>query len=218
VNQDLILYYKERAKEYEQVYTKPERQCDLISAEDILQNLFRNKDILEVACGTGYWTDKIAKTARSIDASDVNKAVIEIARQKHLGEAVRFEVADLYNIEIKERYEGLFGGFIWSHILVQDLDRFLEFISGILPRDGLIVFMDNKFVEGSSTPINSRDQFGNTYQLRKLRNGTTHSVLKNFPTEDFITKKLSGIGIDIQFINLEYYWIVSCRLINHSAA
>jgi ubiquinone/menaquinone biosynthesis C-methylase UbiE len=144
VKQDLILYYKERAKEYEQVYTKPERQHDLISAEYILQDLFSDKDILEIASGTGYWTGKIAKTAKSIDASDVNNSVIEIARQKNLSSTVRFEIADFYNIKIKEKHDSLFGGFIWSHILLQDLDRFLEFINGILPRNGLIVFMDNK--------------------------------------------------------------------------
>jgi len=31
MNQDLILYYKERAKEYEKIYAKPERERDLIS-------------------------------------------------------------------------------------------------------------------------------------------------------------------------------------------
>jgi len=211
MNQDLILYYKERAKEYERIYDKPERQHNLIDAEDILQNLFKGKDILEIACGTGYWTARIAETAKSIYASDVNETVIEIARQKDLGETVRFAVADLYTIDVKERYEGLFGGFIWSHILIQDLDRFLEAIDGILPDNGLIVFMDNKFVEGSNTPIINTDQSGNTYQLRKLENGTTYSVLKNFPTQDFVIEKLSGIGMDVRFINLEYYWIASCR-------
>ncbi len=96
--------------------------------------------------------------------------------------------------------------------LLQDLDGFLETIDGILPKDGLIIFMDNKFVEGSSIQIASTDQLGNTYQLRELANGTTHSVLKNFPTQTLIIEKLSGIGIDIQFINLEHSWIVSCRL------
>ncbi|CAM4432625.1 Methyltransferase domain-containing protein [Pedobacter westerhofensis] len=212
MNQDLILYYKERAKEYEKIYAKPERQSDLISSIDILRNLFCEKDILEIACGTGFWTEKIARTAKSIHATDVNEAVIEIARQKNLGNKVRFEVADLYNLDTKQRYEGLFGGFIWSHILLQDLNSFVEIINQTMVKNGFMVFMDNKFVEGSSIPIASTDQFGNTYQLRKLENGTSHSVLKNFPTQDLIFEKLSVIAFDINFINLEYYWIVSCKI------
>ena len=212
MNRDLIQYYKERAEEYEKIYTKPERQCDLISAKNILQNLFCEKAIFEIACGTGYWTEKIAKTAKSIYATDFNEAVIEIARQKHLGNKVRFEVADFYNLEFKQRYEGFFGGFIWSHILLQDLDSFVEIFDRSLVKNGLMVFMDNKFVEGSNSPITSTDQFGNTYQLRKLENGTSHLVLKNFPTQELIFDKLSSVAVDINFINLEYYWIVSCRL------
>jgi SAM-dependent methyltransferase len=212
MNRDLVLYYKERAKEYENIYTKPERQCDLIYAKDILQSLFCEKDILEIACGTGYWTEKIAKTAKSIQAFDINEAVIEIARQKNLGNTVIFETADLYSIKFKQRFEALFGGFIWSHIPLQVLDSFLKIINKSLSTDGLVVFMDNVFVEGNSTPITSNDQFGNTYQLRKLDNGTTYSVLKNFPTQDFIIEKLSKVAVDIKVVNLGYYWIVSCRL------
>ncbi|QPH38931.1 hypothetical protein [Pedobacter endophyticus] len=64
--------------------------------------------------------------------------------------------------------------------------------------------MDNKVVTGSSIQINSTDNFGNTYQSRRLENGTTHLVLKNFPSKNFIIDKLSSIAIDIQFIDLEY--------------
>ena len=77
---------------------------------------------------------------------------------------------------------------------------------------GTIVFMDNNFVEGSSHAITKTDEQGNTYQARKLENGTLHLVLKNFPTKDFIFQKLSGIATEINFINLTYYWIVSCKL------
>ena len=38
--------------------------------------------------------------------------------------------------------------------------------------------IDNRYVEGSSTPIIRRDRFGNTYQERVLRDGTRHEVLR----------------------------------------
>jgi hypothetical protein len=37
MNKDLVEYYKERAKEYELIYAKPERQEDLKKAAEILQ-------------------------------------------------------------------------------------------------------------------------------------------------------------------------------------
>ena len=56
------------------------------------------------------------------------------------------------------------------------------------------MLLDNLFVAGSSTPISERDDDGNTYQTRKLRDGTTHRVLKNFPTESELRSIPEGLG------------------------
>ena len=56
MNTDLIKYYKKRAKEYENIYLKPERQNDILKAAIILQDIFTDKNIFEIACGTSYWT------------------------------------------------------------------------------------------------------------------------------------------------------------------
>jgi 2-polyprenyl-3-methyl-5-hydroxy-6-metoxy-1,4-benzoquinol methylase len=212
MNRDLVSYYKDRAKEYEKVYLKPERQNDLRKATIILQSLFFQKTVFEVACGTGYWTEKIAETATEIYASDINKSVIEIAENKHYKNKVVFGLADIYNFTSDKKYQSVFGGFIWSHILLQDLTGFIDKIKDLTASDGTIVFMDNNYVEGSNHPITKTDEHGNTYQTRKLEDGTSHLVLKNFPTKEFIINQLSGIATEMNFINLTYYWIVSFRL------
>src|ERR1700733_9819724 len=130
MNTDLVAYYKHRANEYESIYLKPERQDDLKSATTVLQNTFTNKSIFEISCGTGYWTAKIASTANAIFATDVNESVLEIARHKNHEKAnVTFGMADFYSYEPTKRYEGLFGGFIWSHIPLQDLNSFLKTVN-----------------------------------------------------------------------------------------
>ena len=73
--------------------------------------------------------------------------------------------------------------------------------------------MDNNFVADSSNPITETDKQNNTYQERRLENGSLHLVLKNFPTEDFIKQKLSDKASDITFYNLKYYWIVQYKSI-----
>src|SRR5437868_5124944 len=116
MNKDLIAYYKDRAKEYEKVYLKPERQDELKSAMTLLQNIFADKTVYEIACGTGFWTEKIAQTATSIFATDINKAVIEIAQQKQYQKNnVTFGLEDIFKLSSNNKYESIFGGFIWSH-------------------------------------------------------------------------------------------------------
>lgn len=215
MNQNLVSYYADRAKEYEKVYLNPDEQEDLQTSEKIFQDLFSKKTVLEIACGTGYWTERIAKTATSIFATDINESVIEIARAREK-ENITFAVADMFDFAPVEKFDGVFAGFIWSHILLQDLDKFLEQIKSFLKPNGTIVFIDGNAVAGTNHDlknITKTDEFGNTFQTRTLENGTTHLVLKNFPTKDFLWQKLSGIATDINFINLEYYWIVSCKLI-----
>lgn len=212
MNADIIQYYKDRAKEYEKVYSKPERQDDLLIAGQTLQEMFAGKDVFEIACGTGYWTVKIAATAKSILATDINDAVIDIAKsKKYFSDKVNFQTADIFSMTAKTMYESLFGGFIWSHIKIQDLHTFIDIANRLADHGGPIVFMDNKYVEGSNLPVTDKDEFGNTYQTRILENGTKHKVLKNFPEEDFIRQLLKDKATDIEFINLQYYWILKYK-------
>jgi ubiquinone/menaquinone biosynthesis C-methylase UbiE len=209
MNSDLITYYKNRAKEYERIYDKSERQDDLLKASKELQAIFAGKNVLEIACGTGYWTEKIAKTAGSVLATDINESVISIARQKHFSkDNVKFLVRDLYELNLDEKAGSVFGGFIWSHIPLQDIDGFLNKIIALVMEGGTVVFMDNNYVEGSNHPISDTDVHGNTYQTRNLEDGSAHRVLKNFPTREFLVNKLKNKAEEINFINLEYYWIL----------
>lgn len=213
MNTDLISYYKDRAKEYEKIYSKPERQVELLVAGQILQDTFAGKNVFEIACGTGYWTQKISATAKSIFATDINDTVIEIAKHKGYAPAkVDFQKVNIFDLaNTDKRRECLFGGFIWSHIKLEDLANFIKTINNLVQTSGSIVFIDNNYVEGSSHPITDKDDLGNTYQTRTLENGTIHKVLKNFPTETFIRQLLADKATDIEFINLNYYWILKYR-------
>jgi len=213
MNTDLVAYYKARAAEYEKIYAKPERQEDLKEATTILQNIFAGKEVLEIACGTGYWTERMVKTASSVYATDINESVIEVAKQKDwLNHQVTFGLADLFHFPATKKYESLFAGFIWSHILLQDLDHFLSIINDLVIPGGTVVIMDNNFVEGSNHPITNIDEYGNSFQSRQLEDGSSHLVLKNFPTEEFLREKIKDMSVDIRFFNLRYYWILFFRV------
>ncbi len=215
MNQDLVSYYNDRAGEYEKVYFHPDEQEDLLSASTLFQNIFSGKKVLEIACGTGYWTEQISKTARSIYATDINRSVVDIAKARQINNNVIIEVADMYSLDTSTKYDGLFGGFIWSHVLMQDIDMLLDQLKDLIIPGGMIVFIDSNQVEGTNHDIKriaKTDEHGNTYQVRTLDNGTPHVVLKNFPDKDFLTQKLSRIATSIEFTSLKHYWIVSCKV------
>ena len=210
MNTDQISYYTERAEEYENIYGKPERQQDISRVISYLQKHFNNKDMIEIACGTGYWTQYISKTAKHILATDINKSVIDIARtKKYERENVKFQSTDVFNLPNNLGiYEAGFGGFIWSHISKQKLTLFIRNFLSLINPGGLVIFVDNNYVEGSSTPIYKNDENENTYQKRKLINGSKYSIIKNFPTDEELLSVINPIASDIEITRFEYYWAV----------
>jgi len=210
-------YYARRAAEYEDIYLKPERQDDLNRLKAILSGAFSGMDVLEIACGTGYWTQFLAKSAKSILATDINPEVLELARQKEYGAcSVSFALADAYGYDKSDwQGNGAFHGFWWSHIPRKRIPEFLSALHGKL-RPGSKVFMiDNLFVEGSSTAMSRRDADGNTYQIRRLKDGSTHEILKNFPPESLLREDLRGWGRDLCFRFFRYYWMAEYKTISN---
>jgi demethylmenaquinone methyltransferase/2-methoxy-6-polyprenyl-1,4-benzoquinol methylase len=150
----------------------------------------------------------MAETASSILATDVTQEVLTVAKAKtYLRPNVTFGLADCYSLHgIPSAFTAGFGGFIWSHIPVEKLPLFLDTVHSKLKQGGKIVFLDNRYVPGSSTPICQTDSRGNTYQQRWLEDGSPHLVLKNFPAEAQIMSLLDGKAVAIEFIQLQYYW------------
>ena len=206
-------YYAKRAAEYERIYEKPERQRDLACLKERIRRMLQGRRVLELACGTGYWTEVFAPAAREVTALDVNREVLDIARAKRYPPGrVEFMRADCYSPpDLGRRHDALFAGFWWSHVPLQRLDGFLAAsVAAVAPR-ALIAFLDNRYVAGSSTPVARRDAEGNTYQQRVLDDGSTHEVLKNFPSEGELIKRTvkSGWGANVELF--EHYWLFSYR-------
>jgi ubiquinone/menaquinone biosynthesis C-methylase UbiE len=91
-------YYARRAAYYERVYFKPERQTDLRAMEAWLPPLFAGRRVLEVACGTGWWTPHGARDARHWLATDINPETMAVARAKALPACVELATADAYTL------------------------------------------------------------------------------------------------------------------------
>jgi demethylmenaquinone methyltransferase/2-methoxy-6-polyprenyl-1,4-benzoquinol methylase len=207
-------YYAQRAAIYERIFHKPERQADLRAMESWLSSPFAGRDVLEVACGTGWWTPHGARAARSWLATDLNPETMAIAQAKPMAACVRFAIVDAYTFgELgAQRFDGAFAGFWWSHVLLQRLRPWLEALHARLDAGARVVMLDNRLVAGSSTPISRRDAEGNTYQSRTLDDGSVHEVLKNFPSRDEAFAAIGSRARDASWIEHPHYWILSYTL------
>jgi ubiquinone/menaquinone biosynthesis C-methylase UbiE len=211
---DLVDYYAKRANEYERIYQKPERQKDLAGLRKLFRQILAGHDVLEIACGTGYWTQIISQTAKSVTATDINEEVLQIARAKNYADKVIFEKVDAFNLSLSHQNNftaGLAAAW-WSHLRKAQIRDFLFQFHRLFSPGSTIVFMDNRFVPGSNTPITRTDAEGNTYQLRKLENGDEHEVLKNFPSEKEVREIIADLAAEISWTELQYYWFLTYKL------
>jgi SAM-dependent methyltransferase len=217
IEASMVGYYAERACEYERIYQKPERQADLQRLRRFVESTFAGVDAFEMACGTGYWTEVLARSAASVVATDINEEVLAIARSKGLAERVTFQRADAYALpSLSQRFTAGLSVFWWSHVPKSRIRNFLRGFHRVLSPGARVVFIDNAYVEGSSTPISRTDAQGDTYQIRRLDDGSTHEVLKNFPTEIELRFAVEDSGSEVRVEFLQYYWILS-YVLPHSA-
>jgi ubiquinone/menaquinone biosynthesis C-methylase UbiE len=207
VESSMHAYYAARALEYDGIYLKPERQADLRAIEAWLPPLFAGASVLEVACGTGYWTQFIAPVADRVLAVDAAPETMAIAKSRVPQDKVRFEVGDAYELPAhSEKFDAAFAGFWFSHVPKQRQQAFLAGLHALLRPGARVVLLDNRYVEGSSSPISEQDDNGNTYQTRKLADGSAHRVLKNFSAEQELKALVAESGRDARLKHWQYYW------------
>lgn len=209
------VYYAQRAAVYERVYHKPERQADLRAMQAWLAGPFAGRSVLEVACGTGWWTACGARAARRWLATDINEQTMAVARAKPMPACVAFAAVDAYTLaglDAGERFDAAFAGFWWSHVPVARLSPWLAALHARLEPGARVVFCDNRMVPGSSTPLARTDADGNSYQQRRLDDGSVHEVLKNFPTAQEAITRLGPCAREPQWIEHEHYWVLSYLL------
>lgn len=211
---NLKSYYKERKNEYEEIYNRqdPERLKEQLIIKDKLVELLYQKNLLEIGCGTGYWTKFISKTALKITATDYNQDVLDIAKSKDYYCDVEFEVENAYNLGFENSlFNAGVSNFLISHVPKSKLFLFLSEFHRVLTENSIVFIADNVNNEKyGGTLIQNKDD-KNTYKLRKLKNGTEFKIIKNYYTMNQIYKIFKQFDNNLTESNIFYgtnFWFI----------
>jgi len=208
----IINYYSLRAPEYEQIYYRdiPQKRKELADEAARLARLVEGKSVLDLVCGTGYWTKVMAETAGIVVASDISEEMIVEARKKEYSQPVHFVRADLYRLPFAGgRFDIVTLGFWFSHEPVQNHGPFLDMLKSLAGDDGLVWMIDNNPpAEGPKYRSVGKDEFGNNYRQRFLDSGEEFAILKNYFTVSQLENILSPHFTIESLIYNECYWSV----------
>jgi len=208
IDSELKHYYEARAPYYDAVYDKPERQADIAHLKAWLAERFRGRRVIEVACGTGYWTDVIASAASGIVALDIAAEPLRFARLRPNSGSVDFREVDAFELPATlGKFDAAFSGLWLSHVPVERRSEFIKGVHRLLTPGAIVVLIDNSQVQLKEFPIVETDPAGNTYQRRQLRDGSIHRVLKNFPSEDELNGMVANCAIDSSYCALDNFWL-----------
>ena len=211
-------YYRRRADEFETVYHRagPVRRAELKLLVHAAQEALRGRRVLEVACGTGYWTQFISESAREITATDSVEAVLNIARRKAYHCPVAFRLENAYRLSFKaEEFDGGLANFWFSHLPKHRVDRFIAGFHRTLRPRASVFLADNVLVPDVGGELIRRAGDDNTYRRRTLRDGSEHIIIKNYySAEDLLAifgQHVPGLSAANVFIG-QHFWYITYRL------
>jgi SAM-dependent methyltransferase len=191
-----------------------DRQDDLDDVAEQVADLMRGHTVLELGCGTGYFTDVIAETAQSVLATDISEAMLNVAREHGEGlENVQYRVVDALNLPTDlGKFTAVFAGFLWSHFKKEQQDAFLAGLRARIGKDALLVLIDDEYVEGASPTVARTDAQGNTWAQFVDADGNRHELPKNYPTDSALRKRLGTAVREIKIGRWDSCWALTCRL------
>ncbi len=203
-------YYSKRASEYEQIYYRDnkERRQEIEDDVERLKVLAKGKSVLELACGTGYWTTQVSETALSVIATDFSDEMIVEAKKKEYHCPIQFMQADLHHLPFAEpSCDLLLLGFWFSHEPCQDYEKLFKTLLGQIKTHGKIWMIDNNPpAEGDKFQAVGKDAHGNNYKRRFLDDDTEYKILKNYFSKESLREIFEPYFEIESLIHNKYYW------------
>ena len=213
-----VRYYQARAEEYDEWFL---RQGRYDRGQELNQRwfsevriLYQELDtfsprgsILELACGTGIWTQQLLRYADRITAVDAVPEVIAINQRRTQSDAVSFVQADLFDWQPVEKYDVVFFSFWLSHVPPELFKPFWDMVAQALKPGGRVFFIDSRFEPTSTARDHQLVDKQSTTTSRRLNDGREFQIVKVFYERSDILLRLRKMGWKCSVKETENYFL-----------
>lgn len=213
-----IAYYRARAGEYDEWFYRLNRYDrgeelnarwfrEAAGVMRTLENLGHFANALEIACGTGIWTQELVKIADHVTALDAVAEVLTLNRAK-LGDAnVTYIQTDVFTWQPERQYDLVFFSFWLSHVPPARLATFLSMVNRALRPGGSLFLVDSTPDLTSSSLDSPRRDDGSILQRRKLNDGSFYTIYKIYYEPDDLRAKLLAAGFNADVRKTDHSFI-----------
>lgn len=200
-------YYQARAPEYDEWWQRSgrfdrgaksteewNRQTARIASD--LAAFGATGDVLEMAGGTGWWTQRLASTAQRLTVIDSSPETLALNRNRVRRPDVDYIAADLFSWKPQRTYDNVFFSFWLSHVPRSRFSAFWTLVRSCLAPNGRVFFIDNRI-----DPLQTGET-GDPYVIdrepdldrRRLHDGNEYQVVEIFYEPDDLTHLLDEQG------------------------
>jgi 2-polyprenyl-3-methyl-5-hydroxy-6-metoxy-1,4-benzoquinol methylase len=200
-----LAYYRARASEYDAWFLRQERYDrgeahaerwfgEVAQLAQALADFFPDGDILELACGTGWWTERLSTYGSSLTAVDAAPEVIALNRKRLPSERISYIRADLFSWQPARTFDTIFFSFWLSHVPPERFEDFWDTVRQSLKPGGRVFFIDSSYAPEATArdhTLNSPDAVSVT---RRLDDGRTFDIVKVFYEPEQLEVRLRALG------------------------
>ncbi|MGH2514545.1 MAG: class I SAM-dependent methyltransferase [Ktedonobacterales bacterium] len=206
--QQQIAYYRARAGEYDEWFLRQGRYDrgpelnqrwfdDIAVAVRALAAFAPTGDVLELAAGTGLWTQHLLRSAASVTCVDSSPEALALNRERLAGTPVRYLQADLFSWRPDRQYDTIFFSFWLSHVPPERFAPFWETVRAALNPAGRVFFVDALY-DGTSTARDHQLEGAEATTLtRRLNDGREYRIVKVFHAPEELQQRLGTLGWNV---------------------
>jgi len=220
--QSQIAYYRARSGEYDDWFFRRGRYDrgtehnaawfrDVAVVTHAVDAWIPHGRVLDLAAGTGLWTERLAARATSVTAVDASPEALHLNRSRLAAgdheTRVSYVVADLFAWTPEIRYDGVFFGFWLSHVPPERFDDFWSFLQDCLAPDASVCFVDSRYDPTSTARDHRLEGEDATTLSRKLDDGREFRIYKLFYRVSSLTERLSRLGWNAEIQETERYFL-----------
>lgn len=144
-----------------------------------------NKKVLDIACGEGFGSDYLAKTAKEVMGCDISEESIAHAQNKYKKDNVSFKVMSVDNLELdSDSFDIIVSFETIEHIGESAQEKAVKEFARVLNKDGILCIT----TPGTDSP---RHFAGNEFHIKECSYDEFHKLL----SDNFKYVKIMGQSV-----------------------
>lgn len=216
--QQQLGYYRARAAEYDQWWHRTGRYnrgqahnaqwfAEAAAVSAALDAFKPGGQVLELACGTGLWSQHLMIHASHLTAVDGSPEMLALNAARLQSSKVCYIGADLFAWKPTATFDTVFFSFWLSHVPPECFESFWALVRSCLAPGGRVFFLDSRHAPTSTAVDHHLPGADATVLRRRLNDGREFQIYKVFYQPDELTARLRTLGWHFELHQTDHYFL-----------